>query len=96
MIPYFDIPSDIQEAMKKNSGITATYRPSGVAAQFAWQLFVKGLLRGNVIDGGWRPGDLANAIAEKREVQAAEEEEMEEEREYGKRGFNKDTESVGA
>lgn len=24
MIPYFDILSDIQEAMKKNSGITAT------------------------------------------------------------------------
>jgi len=29
MIPYFDILSDIQEAMKKNSDITATYRPSG-------------------------------------------------------------------
>jgi len=40
MIPYLDILSDIQEAMKKNSGYYCY--SSGVAAQFAWQLFVKG------------------------------------------------------
>jgi len=71
-----------------------------VVAQFAWQLFVKGLLRGNVIDGGrarrHRTGafcirDLANAITEKREV-----DDEEGGRERQKWGFNKDTESVGA
>lgn len=102
MIPYFDILSGYSGSDEKELGYYRHVSPLGVAAQFAWQLFVKGLLRGNVIDGGraagrdgtgaFRVRDLANAIAGKREV---EEEEREATGER-KRGFNKDMESVGA
>lgn len=37
---------------EKELGYYLHVSPLGVVAQFAWQLFVKGLLRGNVIDGG--------------------------------------------
>lgn len=37
---------------EKELGYYRHVSPLGVAAQFAWQLFVKGLLRGYVIDGG--------------------------------------------
>jgi len=76
MIPYFDILSGYSGSDEKELGYYRHVSPLGVAAQFAWQLFVKGLLRGNVIDGGWRsgataPGHSAFAISRMRSQKSA-------------------------